>query len=111
MIRLRLSHNIGPKRLLRNTSDNVENVGAVGTYLMLAAGAGALVGLTTFGVISLGEGERRAARVSFMLAAAISVPCFAVAALPPPAPLVGAAVIATAMAVLVVLSLRHPSTL
>jgi ferredoxin len=70
---------------------------------MLAAGAGALVGLTTFGVISLGEGERRAARVSFMLAAAISVPCFAVAALPPPAPLVGAAVIATAMAVLVVL--------
>ena len=70
---------------------------------MLAAGAGVLVGLTAFGVISLGEGERRAARVSFMLAAAISVPCFAVAALPPPAPLVGAAVIATAMAVLVVL--------
>ncbi len=61
------------------------------------------MGLTAFGVISLGEGERRAARVSFMLAAAISVPCFAVAALPPPAPLVGAAVIAIAMAVLVVL--------
>jgi hypothetical protein len=70
---------------------------------MLAAGAGALLSLTAFGVISLGEGERRAARISFILAAAISLPCFVVAALPPPAPLVGTAIIVIAMIVAVVL--------
>ena len=70
---------------------------------MSAAGVGALLGLTAFGVISLGEGERRAARISFILAAAISLPCFIVAVLPPPAPLVGATIIAIAMIGLVVL--------
>ena len=70
---------------------------------MAAAGVGALVGLTAFGVISLGEGERRAARVSFILAAAISLPCFVVAALPPPGPLIGAAIIAIAAVAAVVL--------
>jgi ferredoxin len=70
---------------------------------MLAAGVGALLGLTAFGVISLGEGERRAARVAFILAAAISGPCFVVAALPPPVPLVGTAIIAIAMVAAVVL--------
>jgi ferredoxin len=75
----------------------------VGVYLMSAAGLGALLGLTAFGVISLGEGERRAARVSFILAVAVSLPCFVVAALPPPAPLVGAAIIALAVAAAVVL--------
>jgi len=38
-------------------------MGGVGTYLMVGAGVGALLGLTAFGVISLGEGERRAARI------------------------------------------------
>ena len=61
------------------------------------------MGLTAFGVISLGEGERRAARISFILAAAISLPCFVVAALPPPAPLVGAAIITIAAVAAVVL--------
>ncbi len=70
---------------------------------MSAAGVGALLGLTAFGVISLGEGERRAARISFILAAAISLPCFVVAALPPPAPLVGAAIITIAAVAAVVL--------
>jgi len=68
-----------------------------------ATGVGALLGLTAFGVISLGEGERRAARISFILAAAISLPCFVVAALPPPAPLVGAAFITIAAVAAVVL--------
>jgi len=70
---------------------------------MLAAGVGALLGLTAFGLISLGEGERRAARISFILAAAISLPCFVVSALPPPVPLVGAAIIAIAMVAAVIL--------
>ncbi len=70
---------------------------------MSATGLGALLGLTAFGVISLGEGERRAARISFILAAAISLPCFVVAALPPPAPLVGAAFITIAAVAAVVL--------
>jgi len=78
-------------------------VDGVSVYLMLAAGVGALLGLTAFGVISLGEGERRAARVAFILAAAISGPCFVVAALSPPVPLVGTAIIAIAMVAAVVL--------
>ena len=70
---------------------------------MSAVGVGALVGLTAFGVISLGEGERRAARVSFILAAAVSASCFIVAALPQPAPLIGAAIMAIAALVAVIL--------
>jgi ferredoxin len=51
-------------------------------------GGSGFIGFTVFGLISLREGEARAARVSFVLAAAIVVTWGAVALLPSPVPLI-----------------------
>ena len=53
----------------------------------------ALIGFSVFGVVSLREGERRATRVAFMLAATLSIPVVIAALLPPPVPAVGAAAV------------------
>ena len=59
------------------------------------AGVGFLVllGLGAFAVISLREGERRAARVAAGLGLAAAAPVLAAAALPPPVPALGAALV------------------
>ena len=62
--------------------------------MLLVVGSGALLGFAAFGLLSLGEGERRAARVAFILAGTVSAACFLAAALPAPVPLIAAATVA-----------------
>ena len=80
------------------------------------AGVGFLVllGLGAFAVISLREGERRAARVSAGLGLACAAPVLAVAVLPPPLPALGAALVLIfgigAVALVLFSASRVPST-
>jgi len=71
--------------------------------VVLATGMLLLLGLGAFSIISLREGERRAARVAGALAVVLSAPFFIVIAMRPPVPLVAASSVAALAAVGVVL--------
>jgi reductive dehalogenase len=63
------------------------------SIFLLAVGVLTFAGLSAFGVMSLREGERRATRVAFSLAAVLSVPIVICALLPQPAPMAAAAIV------------------
>lgn len=73
------------------------------SLFLISAGALSLIGLGVFGAISVREGERRAARVSFAFAATVSLLFFAAAVLPAPVPIAAAVVLAFACLVAVIL--------
>jgi len=53
------------------------------SLILLLVGVVPLLGFAWFGLVSIGEREPRATAVSFLLAAACSLPCFGAALLPP----------------------------
>jgi ferredoxin len=71
--------------------------------VLFASGLLILLGLGGFSVISLREGERRAARVAGTLALVLSAPFFFLLATPRPAPSVAAALVVASAAVGIVL--------
>jgi ferredoxin len=72
-------------------------VDAAASLLLFCVGLLALIGFSAFGVISVREGERRAARVAFSLAVMLSIPPIIAALLPPPVPLASAAAVLLAL--------------
>ena len=66
------------------------------SVFLTSVGALALIGMGAFGAISVYEGERRAARISFSLSVTISALFFVAAALPPPVPLAVAVALSVA---------------
>jgi ferredoxin len=68
-------------------------VDAAASLFLLAVGLLALISFSAFGVVSIREREPRAARVALALAFSISIPLVSAAFLPPPGPVVGAAVV------------------
>jgi len=69
-------------------------VDGLASLFLTSVGALALIGLGAFGAISVCEGERRAARVSFTLSVTFSALFFGAAALPPPVPFAVAVAVA-----------------
>jgi len=72
-------------------------VDAAASLFLICVGFLALIGFSAFGVVSVGEGERRATRVAFILAILLSIPFVIAALLPSPVPVVGAAVVILAL--------------
>ena len=68
-------------------------MGDAASIFLAGVGFLVLLGLGAFAVISLREGERRAARVSAGLGLACAAPVLVAAALPPPVPALGAALV------------------
>ena len=60
----------------------VMSFATVTSFALLLVGMAVLAGMATFGVVSIQERERRAAMIAFLLAAGLSLPFFAGAALP-----------------------------
>jgi len=81
----------------------------VASLFLNSAGALALFGLGVFGAISVREGERRAALLSFTLAVTISTLFFAAAALPPPVPFAVAVAMAVMCLVVIFLWIAVPA--
>ena len=68
----------------------------VASVLLTVAGIGVFLGLAAFALISLDEGERRAAKVSITLAVALPAPVLLAAVLPSPVPEIVAGVLGAA---------------
>ena len=70
---------------------------AAASLFLICVGFLALIGFSAFGAVSVREGERRATRVAFLLAFLLSIPAVIAALLPPPVPVIGAAVVILAL--------------
>jgi ferredoxin len=77
-------------------------VNSVASVFLIVAGTLTFIALSAFGVISFREGERRATRVAFFLAAALSAPIVIAAILPGSVPLAGATAVLIVVFVLAV---------
>jgi reductive dehalogenase len=77
-------------------------VDAAASFFLICGGFLALIGFSAFGVVSMREGERRAAPIAFFLAVLLSIAFVVSALLPPPVPVIGAAVVILALMAAVV---------